>query len=138
LIRSAIEAGLDVNIRDSLGITPLIDAVNKGNLELMDKLIKAGAGLDVRDSDGWTPAMHAIHKGNIEAMDMLANARAASLAAAAIANNAGSKRRREEPITPAENRKRLAGLVSLRGALDAIRRAKQVPERKKKKGISKL
>ncbi len=166
LIRSAIEAGLDVNIRDSLGTTPLIDAssranldavdmlikagagldvrdsdgwtpltlaVNNGNLKLMEKLIKAGAGLDVRDSDGWSPAMYAIHKGNIEVIDMLANARAASLVAAA-----GSKRRREDHIAPAEKRKRLAGLASLRGALDAIRRAKPVPERKKKKGISKF
>jgi ankyrin repeat protein len=54
-----LQAGADVNARDSGQRTALLHAVRGGQLAVVRALIEAGAGLDARDQDGRTALMEA-------------------------------------------------------------------------------
>lgn len=68
-IRAQLQAGADVNGRDSAGRTALLQAVRAGQLPVVRALIEAGAGLDARDRDGSTALM--VAAGRKEAMPAL-------------------------------------------------------------------
>jgi uncharacterized protein len=61
--REAVELclahGADVNAVNSMGITALIGAVNRGSDDIIELLVKKGARLDVKDQQGRTPLVWA-------------------------------------------------------------------------------
>lgn len=54
-LKRMLDAGVDVNGRDSLDQTPLIAAVSQDSLLGVTELLKRGAKLDIVDKAGWTP-----------------------------------------------------------------------------------
>src|SRR5215470_15860277 len=54
-VMSLINAGANVNAKDSFGRTPLSLAAQHGRVETIDVLLRAGADPNVRDQLGWTP-----------------------------------------------------------------------------------
>lgn len=55
IIEALIKAGADVNAKEkTVGLTPLIYAIQFKNLETINALIKAGADVNVKNKDGYT------------------------------------------------------------------------------------
>jgi ankyrin repeat protein len=50
-----IEKGLDVNATNSMGLTALLGAANRGSNDIIELLVAHGARLDVKDAEGRTP-----------------------------------------------------------------------------------
>jgi ankyrin repeat protein len=50
-----LELGADVNAANSMGLTALLGAVNRGSNEIVELLVKRGARLDIADKEGRTP-----------------------------------------------------------------------------------
>lgn len=80
LVKSIIQQGVDLEIKDSFGMTPLSIAIDDGYLygidlsesyEISRMLIAAGAKLHIRDSVGLTPLMHAVKFNYEENIDLL-------------------------------------------------------------------
>jgi ankyrin repeat protein len=44
-----------VNATNSMGLTALIGAVNRGSNEIIERLVARGARLDIKDKEGRTP-----------------------------------------------------------------------------------
>lgn len=68
-----IDAGANVNVQNSLGVTMLIIAAIKGDNEIIRKLIKNGADINLQDIYGYTPLMYAISSNKSEAAEILIN-----------------------------------------------------------------
>lgn len=69
-----IDAGVDVNTRDHLGLTPLLVACGKttqGYRTIAEKLVAKKASLNVRDVFGHTPLMLAISGGMLDIARLL-------------------------------------------------------------------
>ena len=58
-LQLCLEKGADVNAANSMGITALIGAVNRGSDDQVEYLAKHGARLDVKDKEGRTPMVWA-------------------------------------------------------------------------------
>jgi hypothetical protein len=72
-MKRMLDAGLDPNVRDSTGYTPLIAAARAGNVSMIRLLKSRGADPNLRDAavNSWTPLFHAVHKdqpGSIKAL----------------------------------------------------------------------
>ena len=50
-----LELGADVNATNSMGLTALLGAANRGSNDIIELLVKRGARLDVKDKEGRTP-----------------------------------------------------------------------------------
>ena len=50
-----LELGADVNAANSMGLTALLGAVNRGSNDIIELLVRRGARLDVQDKEGRTP-----------------------------------------------------------------------------------
>lgn len=50
-----LELGGDVNATNSMGLTPLLGAANRGSNEIIELLVEHGARLDIQDKEGRTP-----------------------------------------------------------------------------------
>ena len=50
-----LELGADVNATNSMGLTALLGAVNRGSNDIIELLVKRGARLDITDKEGRTP-----------------------------------------------------------------------------------
>lgn len=61
-VKKYIHKGADINVRDSMGRTPLIVAVIRGNLPLMKIIINGGADVIITDRSGMTAMDHAKEK----------------------------------------------------------------------------
>jgi uncharacterized protein len=86
-ILKRLRDGLDINTVDSGGRTLLMEAVIKGDHELVDMLIAQGADVNIRDKRNWT-ALHfaaqaydltsvrdlVVHGADIDAQDDFGNA----------------------------------------------------------------
>jgi ankyrin repeat protein len=54
-VKLCVELGMDVNAANSMGITALMGAANRGSNDIIELLIAEGARLDVADAEGRTP-----------------------------------------------------------------------------------
>jgi ankyrin repeat protein len=50
-----LELGADVNATNSMGLTALLGAANRGSNDIIELLVKRGARLDIKDREGRTP-----------------------------------------------------------------------------------
>lgn len=62
---------IDVNMKDSLGQTALMEAVRTGNLSLIGLLLGYGADINVKDNKGDTPLLLAVQHGNLNVVKLL-------------------------------------------------------------------
>jgi ankyrin repeat protein len=58
-VKLCLEKGADVNAVNSMGITAVIGAVNRGSDDILELLVKKGASLNVKDQQGRTPLVWA-------------------------------------------------------------------------------
>ena len=54
-VKLCFELGMDVNAVNSMGITALMGAANRGSDDIIQFLVDKGAKLDVKDKEGRTP-----------------------------------------------------------------------------------
>jgi ankyrin repeat protein len=54
-VKICLEKGADVNAKNSMGLTPVMGAANRGSDEIINYLVEHGAKLDVKDAAGRTP-----------------------------------------------------------------------------------
>jgi ankyrin repeat protein len=54
-VNLCLELGADVNAANSMGLTALLGAVNRGSNDIVELLVKRGARLDITDKEGRTP-----------------------------------------------------------------------------------
>jgi uncharacterized protein len=54
-VKLCLELGADVNATNSMGLTALIGAANRGSNDIIELLVARGARLDVKDREGRTP-----------------------------------------------------------------------------------
>ena len=69
-----IDAGADVNVRDSYGSTSLMIAANRGHENNLKVLIHAGANVNVTDSNGLSFLMKAADRGHENSLKVLIHA----------------------------------------------------------------
>ena len=50
-----LDLGADVNAANSMGLTALLGAANRGSNDIIELLVKRGARLDIKDKEGRTP-----------------------------------------------------------------------------------
>lgn len=75
-VKEAIIQGVDLNVRDNFGKTPLIYAAEKGNEEITKLLIAARpkVNIDEQSNDGKTALIYAAEKGNTKVAKLLIEA----------------------------------------------------------------
>lgn len=66
LLQDFIDAGADLNVRSEDGKTPLLEAMEIGETDLVKTLISKGADLEIPDNDGKTILFHVVEKNNRE------------------------------------------------------------------------
>ena len=71
IVKMLIDAGADVNAKNSYGNTPLDLAVRYGHADVVNLLIDAGADVNAKDLDAWTPLHVASLYGNIKIIKVL-------------------------------------------------------------------
>ena len=54
-VNLCLELGADVNATNSMGLTALLGAANRGSNDIIELLVKRGARLDIKDREGRTP-----------------------------------------------------------------------------------
>jgi len=74
MVRLLIQAGANVNFRNSDGETPLHAATWSGDADVVKLLIQASADVDTRDKTGKTPLMEAVSREHDDAADLLIKA----------------------------------------------------------------
>ena len=70
-IKASLSDGIDPNVRDNDGATPLHYAARAGSLRAIGALLEAGADRNTRDNDGNTPRDIAEQQGHAEAAALL-------------------------------------------------------------------
>ena len=70
-LKRLLENGIDINAKDGDGWTALMDASNKGNLEIAKYLLENGADINFQSNYGFTALISASSKGNIEMVKLL-------------------------------------------------------------------
>ena len=66
-----VDRGDDINFRDSLGKTFVLNSVIYGEYKTTDYLIKKGADINITDLNGTTTLMYAASKGDVEIAQLL-------------------------------------------------------------------
>ena len=59
-LKKEIEGGMDVNLQNKYGWTPLHVAIRRDRREMVTYLLEQGADIDRVDGVGWTPLMEAV------------------------------------------------------------------------------
>ena len=70
-VKQHLADGVDVNVKDKVGWTPLHEAVGQGHKEIAELLIAKGADVNAKDEDGDTPLDLAIGRKHPETADLL-------------------------------------------------------------------
>lgn len=76
LVKRLIAQGINVNVKDGKGHTPLILASFKGHVEVVKLLINAKADINSQDNEGYSALMMAALKSHEEIAKLLINAKA--------------------------------------------------------------
>jgi len=58
-VQLCLDEGADVNAKNSMGVTAVIGAANRGSDDILEFLVKRGARLDIKDNEGRTPLVWA-------------------------------------------------------------------------------
>jgi hypothetical protein len=58
-VKLCLEKGADINTANSMGLTAVFGAANRGSDEILKFLVEKGAKLDVKDKEGRTPMVWA-------------------------------------------------------------------------------
>ena len=70
-LRAVLDQGVNPDLRDARGRTPLMEAAAAGQVESVRALIAAGAHVNVRAGDNRTPLIEAVTNGQIDAARLL-------------------------------------------------------------------
>ncbi len=54
-VKLCLELGADINATNSMGLTALLGAANRGSNDIIEFLVQRGARLDIKDKEGRTP-----------------------------------------------------------------------------------
>jgi len=74
LVDGLLKNGTDVNaIKDIMGMSPLMVAVEKGSIEIIDILLNNGSDINIKGADGTTPLMIAAENGRRDVVEILIN-----------------------------------------------------------------
>ena len=73
LFDAMLESGMDVNMQNKYGWTPLHIAIRRDRREMVEKLLEKGADINRVDGVGWTPLMEAIMDDMPELCEYLIN-----------------------------------------------------------------
>ena len=73
LVKNYINSGYDLNIQNynDDGYTPLIYAILKDNIEIVELLLNAGADIDKQDNNGYTALIYAAYDNNRNVIELL-------------------------------------------------------------------
>jgi len=71
-LEKLLSLGVDMNVKDENGYSPLHWAAINGKLDCMALLIKAGADINQTDHGGWTALHYAAFKNRLDCVGMLA------------------------------------------------------------------
>ncbi|KAI0973589.1 ankyrin repeat-containing domain protein [Xylaria arbuscula] len=71
LVNASAPESLNLNIIDSHGRTPLIDASVRGHILIVELLLEAGADPFLMDNSGWTARKYAVHRGHLTTAELL-------------------------------------------------------------------
>jgi ankyrin repeat protein len=72
-VNQILEDGIDVDIQDSDGFTPLIWASTSGAVDMVCMLLEWGANINFKDKFGWTSLIWAAHNGHFDVVENLLN-----------------------------------------------------------------
>jgi pectate lyase len=108
-VEEFLEDGIDVNAKDSQGMTPLLLAVQRGHKDIIDLLIAKKADVNVKNETGQTPLDLAVRQNNKDIVELL------------IANDADIDAKNDEGQTPldiaiSQNRSEVVKLLAAKGA----------------------
>jgi ankyrin repeat protein len=70
-VKQHLASGMDVNVKNEAGVTPLHVAALMGHKEIAELLIAKGADVNETDSDGKTPLLSAAYFGRKEIAELL-------------------------------------------------------------------
>ena len=70
-VKTLIEHGIPLELKNSEGWTPLIEAIRAENTELIKFLLKKGADPNGKDNDGWTPWLWAAYMEDLVTLKIL-------------------------------------------------------------------
>ena len=70
-VKLLVEKGVNVDVTDGLGWTPLHEAAWMGKTEVLKLLIEKGADINAADKDGNTPLHRASRRGRTDALRLL-------------------------------------------------------------------
>ncbi len=68
---ASVSSGADINARNNLGDTPLLDAAKEGTKDTAELLLEKGAIVDAKDNSGCTPLIWAAIQGHREVAELL-------------------------------------------------------------------
>jgi ankyrin repeat protein len=71
LVQQKLDEEWDPNVRNEDGISPILKAAERNDLEMVRVLLKAGASVDVSDIVGDTPLRQAESHGNEEMIKLM-------------------------------------------------------------------
>jgi ankyrin repeat protein len=69
--RLVVDCGVDPNVQDDLGWTPLHRAASGGYLKVVELLLEHDADPNVQDNDGWTPLHYAVKGFHVDVVRVL-------------------------------------------------------------------
>ena len=70
-VKRDVEAGANINQRDSRSYTTLMVAVYYNQFQIAEYLLEQGADFNAQGNDGWTALMLAVHNGNVRMVKLL-------------------------------------------------------------------